>query len=821
MTATMASVCLLLLSLPAFGQKRLAPVQQSGKAVRLTPTFKSPFKAAALPAPNKASYRQEQILLEEDFSKMTSGTEDHPDTTVCLASQNDAPGIYVDPAYTKQAGWAGDDVYSAGGAVFLRTYNFMKPAILYTPLGDYSGEITVTCRMKALEAKTQHYDDSGNLQWGTLTGSTLTIQACVGGVEKGDIAETDDPNEAYSVRLYPKHGWIYVTYTFKNYSADNDGFICFFTDGAVVLDDIKITTSPTILGNPGGVKVTDFQPDNFTIEWQPVKRAYNYYVNLYKKVYTTDGDQTYKEDFENYTPGDDWTFTSSTVVDGMGKNGSKALLLQNGDELVTPYNGSKYKNFKFWMKAVYPDGYTEDQIYADEGFISIDLLTKDGWKFYSGFYGWGFVGDEYNDCDMNVEGWNLFDNGNFYGVRLRFENFPEGAKIYFDEAEAIVNRGYQLEFVKGKNSADHGYGDDMTKYDTTDETSYTFKNLDPQSEYFYGVRAHVAADKNLFSQWKLYECFEVAAPQVLEATNVDERGSFTAHWMPSPKATRYAVNLYSAYQTKSVEADHVLIDEKFDAVQTKSSTNVVALGNDSMSSLDKFTTLPGWSGRGNVLFDGMLGCNYVVDAINKIVLPRIYVANGSWITLTLKAYGNIGDCLMFNVNGEDYPMEFVQTEESVYGMFSGSVKIPVSGLFIQPYIYSKTWNQFVIDELKITQDLAPNAYVFTWMENKAVDGNATICDFSDLTDYNIYAYDVVAYMDQDDRTATSEPSDIMIVYMTNGGIHAGVTNTPNIFAGENAVTSIHTIDGCSISRMAKGVNILRMSDGTTRKMVVK
>ena len=57
--------------------------------------------------------------------------------------------------------------------------------------------------------------------------------------------------------------------------------------------------------------------------------------------------------------------------------------------------------------------------------------------------------------------------------------------------------------------------------------------------------------------------------------------------------------------------------------------------------------------------------------------------------------------------------------------------------------------------------------------------------------------------------------------MTFGEIHAGVTNTPKIFAGENAVTSIYTIDGCSISRMAKGVNILRMSDGTTGKMVVK
>ena len=490
--------CMSLLSLGASAQKRMAPAATANKVVRLTPKVAAKHQPTSTSTPMKASYSQYDLLVDEDFSLMTDGTEDEPDTTECLASETEDPGIYVDPAYTHQAGWAGDNVFSAGGAVCLRTFNIMKLAVLYTPLGDYSGEITVTCRAKALPAKTLGTDESGRTVWQELTGSTLYIQAGIGGLENGTLAKTDDSG-TISTRLYPKQGWTYVTYTFKNYSGNDDGFIAFSTEGNIVLDDIRITTSPTIMGMPGDVRATDFQPTKLSIAWQPVRKAYNYYVNLYKKVYTSDSDETFTEDFESDKPNDGWYFSSYNIAENEGKDGSDALLLNNGDTIVTPYNGTTYKNFKFWMKAVYPEG----MAYEDKtGTVGIDLLTAKGWKNLTVFYGEGFSYDGYYDCDMNEEAYDLFKNGSYYGVRLTPVDFPAEAKLYLDAIEIPAGRPFELQFVKGRNSSDYGMGDDYTKYDDTEDTTYTFTGLDPKSDYFFGVRSHYV---DVFSQWNLIE----------------------------------------------------------------------------------------------------------------------------------------------------------------------------------------------------------------------------------------------------------------------------------------------------------------------------
>ncbi|MGM9816580.1 MAG: hypothetical protein ACI304_05930 [Lepagella sp.] len=809
------------MAIPLFGINRMAPVQKSKDCMQLRPTVASRFQSASLSDPAKATSRQETLLVEEDFSKMTSGTEQNPDTTVYLASESSEPGIYINPAYTRQPGWAGNKVFSAGGAVFLRTHSLMDNATLFTPIGDYSGEITVTCRVKAVENKVLVYNEYGQLMWGTTEGSSLFIQAGIGGVESGLAAKTDQ-QDGYYTRLYPQHGWTTVTYTFTNYSGNNDGYIVFFTEGAIMLDDIKITTSPTIIGNPGGLHVADFRADQFTIEWQPVRKAQNYYVNLYKKVYTSEEDAVYKENFENYQPGELWNISSDITVDGVGKNGSKALKLENGDYIVTPYNSSKYKNFKFWMKTIYPEGMTEEEIYSGEtGSIKIDILTKEGWKDYSYLYGWGFMYDEYNDCDLNEEGWGLFDNGSFYGVKLTFEGFPEGTSIYFDEAEVITDPSFELEFVDGRSASDWGFGDNMTKYDTTKETSYTFTNLDPNAEYFYGVRAHCMVDRNLFSQWKLYECFEVATPQTLNATDIDAYGSFTANWNPSPKATRYSVNLYNVYQTESIVDDYLLIDEDFENVSIDDSNDYLTLENYDISTLDDYTNLPGWMGKENIIANGMLGCNYSVYSINKICLPMINVGNGNFVTLTMKAYGIVDDCLIFNVDGVKYQLNLSKSDESDYGCFSGSVMIPVNSYFISPYIYSKNGLAFVIDELKISQDLMPGSNVYTWIQKVDVDADSNSYAFADLTEKGVYSYDVTAYYDRPDgKTAISKQSEMMIVDLLNGSSKSKINNIIGN-GSESMVKAIYTIDGIQTQSLSKGLNIVVMSDGSVRRVFFK
>lgn len=62
------------------------------------------------------------VVLEEDFSLFTAGTEDQPD------SKNIAPGtnyVYeVDPAYTHVPHWLGYSVYQAGGCAAIGMYEY-------------------------------------------------------------------------------------------------------------------------------------------------------------------------------------------------------------------------------------------------------------------------------------------------------------------------------------------------------------------------------------------------------------------------------------------------------------------------------------------------------------------------------------------------------------------------------------------------------------------------------------------------------------------------------------------------------------------------
>lgn len=818
--ATGIAACMLLFAPPAEAQRRIHLVENPAQSVGLKPTVQPKYAPAPLQAPANASYKQEDILIQEDFSRMTSGTEDHPDTLNCIASETSDPGIYVNPGLTSQPGWAGDDVYQAGGAAFLRTFGMLKPARLYTPLGDYSGEITVTCRVKALEAKTLVVDDYGNLKWATLTGSSFKIVAYVGGYSNPKQADTDDKIGS-NTRLYEGQGWTRVTYTFKNYSGNNDGFIAFSTEGAVLIDDIEITTSPTIMGRPGGVRITDYQPTQFTIEWQPVRKAFNYYLNLYKRVYTSDTDVTYKQDFENFEPSADWTSTSNTIVDGEGKDGSKALMLENGDTLATPYNGSKYKNMLYWMKVVYPEGTTEGGM---TGYIDIDVMTEDGWDSYMWYEGSSFAEEyDYFDVDMNYDTWDGFGN-NYYAVRFRLSEFPEGTKIYVDAFEIPTGRPTAFEFVGGTdNSVDHGFGEDYTVYDYTEDatqTSYTFKDLDPEGEYYYCVRSHYTTT---FSDLNLIHAFAVAAPEALPATDVDSRGAMTANWNKSPKATRYAANLYGVYEADKFETGHVLLEETFDNVETDA-TDINApesLYNYETTPLDGYTALPGWTGTGNILVQGMLGGDVAEEYMSTLAMPRLYVANDNSIDITVKAYGNPGDILVINVGGTDYAMPFAEVEGESYGCFEGTFTVPVSGQYVTPYFYTYNYGFFLIDEIKVTQDLQAGNQVYTWLQTKETDAETTSVDFTDLTDYAVYSYDVTAYQDLDDETAASAASNMVIVDLATGNSTAISSAVDSVDPNGAEVVARYSLDGRRLTAPQRGVNILKMSDGSTRKVIVK
>lgn len=86
------------------------------------------------------------ILIEEDFSGFTAGSEEAPDGIKLV----DAMGNFINPSilkpYSSKLGfkqWGGEGLYAAGGCIAIRDGWFLN-----TPAGDMSGEITLTFRAR-------------------------------------------------------------------------------------------------------------------------------------------------------------------------------------------------------------------------------------------------------------------------------------------------------------------------------------------------------------------------------------------------------------------------------------------------------------------------------------------------------------------------------------------------------------------------------------------------------------------------------------------------------------------------------------------------
>lgn len=801
--------------------KRLFNVRKATRTA-LVPKVKSAVTPTPLNAPaNRVSIDERDILVDEDFSSFTAGTNDEPDTLNYLASSYYEPGIYIDPSLTKDGTWGGDFVHSAGGAAYLKTPNPMVAAVLMTPLGDYSGEITVKCKVKAMPDWIEMgEDETGEPQYGKLTGSGFYIYAGKGGFTSSEYANTD-MQQYYNTRLYENKGWTEITVTFNNYDADNDGYICFLTNGAVLIDDVEVTTKATFIATPKIVGITDFQADNFTVEWQPVRKAYNYYIDLFKKVYTSDTDGVFSEDFENFTPQEGWTVTSNEVSDSEGMDGTKGLVMHNGDTISTPENGATYKTGDFYLKFVTPIDPKESL-----ALLNIDVLTNTGWKNIGYYYVMAFTDGDVVKLADEMEGFA----DNYMAFRLRPMGLAEGEYIVVDNIDITTNRPSKLERVMGENSlngSDYGADSNYDFYDMTDDcyqTSYTFTDLDPETEYYYGIRAHYV---KIFSTPVNHHALGVCAPETLLATDIDSRGSFTANWNPAPKAMGYTVNMYCVTEVEEDNPDFILLDETFDKVDAgvTSATDWSSpelLGNYDDTRLDQYTTLPGWVGVGNTLAEGMLGCEESYSMFTEIVTPEFYVGNDDELKIYVKAYGDAGDRLMLKVDGTAYYIQFESAADGT-GYIDGLCSIPVTSDNIQVHMSTYNYGAFMLDEIRFMQAVKKGDIVKTLVDKVETGAKTTSYTFTNLADYGFdtYGYSVTSYFEYEGKSTTSAPSNMVVVNLVTGDSHVSTGVEETVAEGDVREVARYSLNGCKLAAPQKGINIIRMSDGTTRKVLVK
>jgi hypothetical protein len=513
------------------------------------------------------------------------------------------------------------------------------------------------------------------------------------------------------------------------------------------------------------------------------------------------------EDGTNVPAG--WTIiqNGTTKVDATaGQDGTKALILNNGDTIVTPMDYAKYRDMNIWMKVYDPDPETNYEIY--EAKIAMDARTLNGWYEIGEFD----VTNLFDGKTINLSK-NIGDNI-YYGLRFRINKLPKGDYVVLDNVNFTTGRPARLDLI---NYSEGGQVDDYR----SSNTSYTFNDLDSLSDYYYTVKSHYLFQ---YSEPTLRRAFGIGAPVLKDASDLTAT-SYTANWNAVPKATGYKANNYGVYRASADEANHVVLNEDFSKVTSAITDNTDPYnpenaGNTDETALDDYTDYAGWVGVGNTLSQGMVGVAESTSQINYLITPPMYLSNDKKFNLYIKAYGTKGATLLIQTNNKLYATYFEDAGDGTSGKVDNTFIIPDSAKDMEVIFYTLNHEPFILDAVKATQDIMQGNKVYTYLSSKTVDGNTLSCTFDGLDKYSYtdYAFTVISYYDLEGERAVSAMSDYMPAAVITDPVV--ISNIDDGISGAKEVAR-YNLNGVRLLTPVKGINIVKLSNGKTVKEIVK
>ncbi len=591
------------------------------------------------------------------------------------------------------------------------------------------------------------------------------------------------------------------------------------TSYALEIDWIKVTDDNTFLAAPVVRGASDFTNDGFTIHWDNVRRSYNYYIDLWKTVYTAPEGINVACDFEDQQL-PEWIIAPNTeIAEGMGADGTTGLaILDNGvnGAVSTIDFGKKLDKFslKFVMNldmsdynavdwdnlpTLYIDGYGEN------GWEPFAELILDGYTIYPGYY-----------CELMLDG-EVFE-GLYSGLRFYAANTDEDNLIYLDDLTAFAKRPYKLERVIGPKGAIYDKTDDEYDYNYyvyTDDpnrwvTSYTFTGLEPETEYWYRVRSHNVRE---FAGKEKFHAFGVAAPALLPATNITA-SSYTANWTDAPKAQKYTVNNYKAESILADEEKHSIMADNFsNCTGQPHFATMQPLDNNTECYLDEYTDLMGWRGKGNSMGQNLLGTEMYKGGY-LITPPMMVNPERGSVYVYVEITGYYGEYLQIETTKSNLSA-MVQFNED--GEIIGWLEMPAAEgdqiKFSTYYGYP-----FALSGFEVAQDVKAGDLVRVYASNAEVPAGEQAYTFSNL-EPGIYCYSVVSHFDLEDQSAVSTSNEFITVDTKNG--NTSITNKIELVGSDVQEKARYSVDGTRISGDFKGMILVEMNDGTVVKKVSK
>lgn len=807
---------------------------------------------SAVPAAGQANMlkaaddaKHKVVVIDEDFSGFTDGTEDNPSTATIL----DDMGNFVNKSALKPYSealsykqWGGAGIFSAGGCLAIANGMFLN-----TPAGDMSGEVTLTFRARLSKAG------------GSTTLNALKLMF----LSRSSILD-------YEVKFYDlTDEWQTFTYTSTLGQFEHSGFQFYsmYASNIILVDDIRLEQTRTSIPAPKVHEAENMTDTSFKAVWNKSIEADHYLLSVFTKnesnelMTVSEGFDNIKADDKgnidatspNYPEG--WEFAwkdndlSNHIAKGEGAgtdNKQAVRLIDTGDAITTPYCPEGIKSLKFWVKAEANDGQPKFSsimftvnfgkgVYTVDNYINIpDMFTP---EHRNGYY-----------FDL-TETLSAFDK--IYSVKIEYiREEDDKTTILFDDFSYTTNKPTTYNYVLKDQKVEQQDNEDGT-------VGFEVNGLDPDTDYTYSVKSvnsdftSVASDEQ--------EVYAVSIPTALPATNITAN-SYTANWTSHKKVDFYRVDQLQQTVIDKDTKDYVMLDEDFSKV-TSSLTEADLLDGfyeegertSGYMPLDDITKIAGWKASSTVRVNGWLGGNEAKQGsgtiAGAIVTPTIDLShNEGACNISLRVWGSEGDWLI--IQGSN-PASLATIEfPKGGGIVEKTITMPLCTSKEQLTFYSNNYKVFLIDYIKITQDVKAGDKVSTITGSvltEDADTKSMVMTNPGFSDGHDVLYRVTAMRyDKDSQEShkyysTSTPSDLMLVKNPNpsgiGSVEAAAENVAGVEGGivvtaANATTvNVFNLSGQLVASkacgnghafmsVAPGVYVVK-TNSTAAKVVVK
>lgn len=807
---------------------------------------------SAVPAAGQANMlkaaddaKHKVVVIDEDFSGFTDGTEDNPSTATILDDMDNFVNKSALKPYSEALSykeWGGHGLFSAGGCLAIANGMFLN-----TPAGDMSGEVTLTFRARLSKAG------------GSTTLNALKLMF----LSRSSLLD-------YEVKFYSlTDEWQTFTYTSTLGDFEHSGFqfLSMYDSNIILVDDIRLEQTRTSIPAPKVHEAENMTDTSFKAVWNKSIEADHYLLSVFTKnesnelMTVSEGFDNIKADDKgnidatspNYPEG--WEFAwkdddlSNHIAKGEGAgtgNKQAVRLIDTGDAITTPYCPEGIKSLKFWVKAEANDGQPKYSsilftvnfgkgVYTVDNYIDIPTMfapaKRDGYYF-----------------DL-TETLSAFDK--IYSVKIEYiREEDDKTTILFDDFSYTTNKPTTYNYVLKDQKVEQQDNEDGT-------VGFEVNGLDPDTDYTYSVKSvnsdftSVASDEQ--------EVYAVSIPTALPATNITAN-SYTANWTSHKKVDFYRVDQLQQTVIDKDTKDYVMLDEDFSKVTSSLTEADLLKGSydegertSGYMPLDDITKIAGWKASSTVRVNGWLGGNEAKQGsgtiAGAIVTPTIDLShNEGACNISLRVWGSEGDWLI--IQGSN-PASLATIEfPKGGGIVEKTITMPLCTSKEQLTFYSNNYKVFLIDYIKITQDVKAGDKVTTITGSvltEDADTKSMVMTNPGFSDGHDVLYRVTAMRyDKDSQEShkyysTSTPSDLMLVKNPNpsgiGSVEAAAENVAGVEGGivvnaANATTvNVFNLSGQLVASkacgnghafvsVAPGVYVVK-TNSTAAKVVVK